>query len=352
MDASLIPPDIRMALLLRANYEAITAMCATSTEYNEICNNWYFWLKKIQTVRPNFDPNRDIFPISRLKKLYQLLEHPGTLYILVAAHRSVAALTDNNIFIALDVTRPRGPEALEFIDIFGNVYDLGINKDATELQPRKITALSNIMQISSIKESSIYLNDQGNVFVRTQDIIETLNLSNIVYITAGYGYIYAINNLGKTYKYDVVTKSITEINKSFDSIQIIALLLHQIILDKNGRVYVIRQGSTDIFDADVLPLNLPKIKMIDGSTSHLVCLGQNGQVYIVDLNNMHINMIETASNIVEISHNMTTTLCIDVQGEVYIYNYGSQLLHHIENLHHVTHATAMKGDFYGLLVSS
>lgn len=342
MDVASIPPDIRMALLLRADYATIMALCSTSTEYNDICNNWFFWMKKIQTIRPNFNPNPEVFPISRLKKFYQSLGRSGALYLFNPGFYYFNKVTDDDTFISVSNT-------LECIDVFGDVYDFSAAKEDT-VPPQKLQ-FSGIIQTCGIGPYTVYLNQQGNVFLRDDNIIKDLKLSNIVSITAKYGHIYAINNLGQTYKYDIRTEIIVEINKSYDTLQVISLLFQYLILDRNGKVYLVNENST----ADVAPFDLPKIKMIDGASDRLVFLTENGRVYIVDPYDMDLIMIENLTNIVKISYNATMILCIDAHGEVYLHKYGSPLAHHIEYLHNVIDSAAITmtvGGVYGLLISS
>lgn len=167
-----LPEDIRISILLRADYATIMAMCLVDKEYNVICQNWYFWFKKMQTIRPAFNPNQLLFPLDRLKKLYQSLEGTGSVYSSYNCGGELHSLNTSDNLASVDAAM-NGPNAALGVNILFCMDQLGKVREIMPLTNdvfiddsfSRIVPVSNIVQVTSSTSFAAFLDDQGDVYV-------------------------------------------------------------------------------------------------------------------------------------------------------------------------------------------
>ncbi len=321
-----LPDDLLMLLLEHFDCQSILLSCKFSSRFKHICDSGRMLPLLQRKIKQNigFDTN----DINKLKGLCQYEYYNKRKYIFAGDEVSYVVM-DGSPYVFGDST-------------------YGLDEWTDKETPTELN-VTNIVQISTSKYHTLYLDNKGQVYVSGYNDKgqlgigdmeweggEQLNpyLNNIISISVGYAHSLVLDSSGQVYSFgsneygqlglgDNIDRNIPTLIPGFNNVvQIVANEYVSTILTNNGQIYVSGLMSENLNSFILVPelINIIQISLHSG---RLLALNNQGQVYMyyysafIPGSNTPLLILESF-NIAQIlvTHNNIILLTID--GLIYI----------------------------------
>lgn len=308
-----LPEDIILLLLEYFDCQSIILSCKFSQRFNEACQSGktFSILRRKLRSATGFDTSN--YDLDRLMKLCHYSHYNEKKYIFAGPENS---------FVIID----------GYPYVFGDLT-YGLEEWTNKESPTKLPGLSNISQISSSEHHTLYLTNDGQVYVSGYndygqlgigdnqwdgDPILISGLNNIVSVSAGYHHSLVLDNHGYVYAFgsnasgqlglgDYHDRDIPVLIPNLNNvIQIVADDGVSAVLNNQGQVYGFgfsfqRLGVQYNSPIPILIFGLNNIIQLAMKRRRLLALSNDGKVYTCMSDSDNISVVYGLDNIVQIS---------------------------------------------------